>query len=196
VSIRLVLRRAACVATGLLMLAGGGCTRRPVPEAEIAAVYEAFLEIPGQGFADRVLLQDSTMPVTTGMFADAPPASQDEISPAFSPEVQEAIRDLVARNRTPVRLPAELVVASGQRRISPDSVQALFELIRTRNLHRHADRAEIVQFSAVGFSRDRTVAVVVQAAVCGSLCGASVAHVMRKHPGGWMAAEQLFAVIS
>ena len=39
-------------------------------------------------------------------------------------------------------------------------------------------------------------AVVVQTAVCGSLCGSSITRVVRKHPGGWMAAEELFFVIS
>lgn len=195
-SIRTAFRAVARLAAGLLLLAAGGCARGPVPEAEIAAVYEAFLWFPQQDFADKVLLQDSTMPVTVGTFSDPLPASQDEISPFLSSEVHEAIRDLVARSRTPVRLPAELEVAPGQQRIPPDSARKLFELIRARDLHRLPDRAQIVLFSGVGFNRDRTVAVVVQTSVCGSLCGASIGRVVRKHPGGWLAAEELFSVIS
>lgn len=189
-------RRAARLATGLLLFAVGGCSREPVPEAEIAAVYEAFLTFPAQDFANKVLLQDSTVPVDVEAFADWPPASRTEISPFYSPEVREAIRDLVARGRTPVRLPAQLEVTSGQQRISPDSVRKLFQLIRARDLHRLPDRAEIVQFSTVGFNRDRTVAVVAQTSICGSLCGASVARVVRRHPGGWLAAEGLYSTIS
>jgi hypothetical protein len=77
--------------------------------------------------------------------------------------------------------------------IALDSVRRLFELIRARDLARLPDRAEIVRFSGVGFNRDRSVAVVVvQTAVCGSLCGGSMGPVVRKHPGGWLAAEELF----
>lgn len=188
--------RSARLAAGLLLLAAGGCARGRAPEAEVAAVYEAFLQFPPQDFANKVLLQDSTMPLGVEAFADFPHASQGEISPFFSAEVREAIRDLVARSRTPVRLPAELEVARGQQRISPDSVGKLFELIRARDLHRLPDRAEIVRFSAVGFSRDGSVAVVVQASTCGSLCGASIARVVRRHPGGWLAAEELYTAIS
>jgi hypothetical protein len=159
-------------------------------------VYEAFLEFPAEGFANKVLLQDSTMPLGVEAFAVWPPAPQTEISPFYSTEVREAVRDLVARSRTPVRLPAQLEMTSGQQRISPDSVGKLFELIRARDLHRLPDRAEIVRFSAVGFNRDRTVAVVAQASVCGSLCGDAVARVVRKNPGGWRAAEELYSVIS
>jgi hypothetical protein len=195
VSIRTAFGAAARLAAVLLLLTAGGCARRPVPEAELAAAYEAFLWFPAQDFADKVLVQDSTMPVTVGMFAEPLSASRDEISPFLSPEVHEAIRDLVGRSRTPVRLPAELEVATGQQRISPDSVRKLFELIRVRDLHRLPDRAEIVQFSGVGFNRDRSVAVVVQTAVCGLLCGGSMGRAVRKHPGGWMAAEELFNVI-
>jgi hypothetical protein len=196
VSTRTALRRAARLAAGLLLLAGGGCARGSVPDGEITAVYEAFLDASAQDYSGVVLLEDSTIRITAAAFADAPPAPPDEISRLWSAEVREAIADLVARSRTPVRLPPEVEVASPQKRISPDSVRRLNERIREEDLHRLPDRAVIVGFSAVGFSRDRSVAVVVRAEACGVLCGGSVAQVMRRHPGGWMPAEVLFSVVS
>lgn len=143
-----------------------------------------------------VLLEDSTIRITAAAFADPPPAPPQEISRIWSPEVREAIANLVVRGRTPVRLPPEVEVASQQKRISPDSVRRLEERIHKEDLHRLPDRAVIVAFSAVGFSRDRSVAVVVRAEGFGVLCGGSVAQVMRRHPGGWMPAEVLFSVVS
>jgi hypothetical protein len=190
------LRRAERLAAGLLLLTGGGCGRGPVPEGEITAVYEAFLEASAQDYPGMVLLEDSTIRITAAAFADPPPAPPQEISRLWSPEVREAIADLVARSRTPVRLPPEVEVAIPQKRISPDSARRVSERIRAEYLHRLPDRAVIVGFSAVGFSRDRSVALLVQADACGVLCGGSVARVMRRHPGGWMPAEVLFSVVS
>jgi hypothetical protein len=39
------------------------------------------------------------------------------------------------------------------------------------------------------------VAVVYGNVVCGSLCGGATLRVVRKHPGGWIAAEDLVSVI-
>ncbi|HYR11615.1 MAG TPA: hypothetical protein VEQ60_27780 [Longimicrobium sp.] len=195
-STRTALRLAAGLAAGLLLLGGGGCGRGPVPQGEVAAVYEAFLEATAQDYPGMVLLEDSTIRLTAAAFADPPPAPPQEISRLWSPEVREAIADLVARSRTPVRLPPDVEVAIPQRRISPDSVRRVRERIRAEYLQRLPDRAVIVGLSAVGFSRDGGVAVVVRAEACGVLCGGSVAQAMRRHPDGWRPAEVLFSVVS
>ena len=174
-----------------------GCSREASPGAdEAAAVYEAFFFADRSDVPTRVLLQDTEQPVTAGMFSDMEPGARPDISRKYSAEVREAVEDLIARGQTPRRLPAEVEVMHTQSRISADSVAVLLEQIRAHQLHRLPDRSSIVYLSAVGFSRDRSVAVVYHGVVCGWLCGAGMARVVRKHPGGWIAAEELWSVIS
>jgi hypothetical protein len=177
----------------LALLLAWGCSPRDPTAAEIAAVYEAFLEAD-ESDVEHVLLQDSEVPVSVHTFPDWPPGKKIEVSRGYSPEVREAVHDLIARGRTPRLLPAEAF--DSEPRISADSVQVLVERIRVHRLHRLPDRASVVQFSAVGFNRDRSVAVVLQSTICGELCGGAIARVFRKHPGGWMAAEVLVSVLS
>jgi hypothetical protein len=139
------------------------------------------------------VLQDSAVPVPVKAFADELGRHRGEISRGYSPEVREAIQDLVSRGRTPVRLPP--LDDWYEVRISPDSVRALHEHIQSGRLRRLSDSASIVQLSAVGFNRAQAVAVVYHNVVCGWLCGGAEARVVRKHPGGWIAAEQLFFVV-
>jgi hypothetical protein len=58
-----------------------------------------------------------------------------------------------------------------------------------------ADGATVVLISAVGYSRDREVAVVRITKVCGFLCGGSDLRAMRRHPGGWIPAEVGWSVV-
>lgn len=179
------------------LLVACGCSRQASSsaEADTAAVYEAFIEYYEADFNAPVLLPDSAAPVTAAMFDDGSGMAPGEMAPGFSAEVREAVRHLVARGPSPGLLPAELEVADGQSRISPDSVTALLELVSADN-RRLPDSASIVEISAVGFSRDRTVAVVYHGVACGWLCGGGAARVFRKHPLGWLPAEELFRVHS
>jgi hypothetical protein len=187
----------ASLSLALLALAACGGAPRPSIEADTAAVYEAFLsDYPRVDLSGRTLLQDSTVSLTEAAFDDGSGhLPRREISRGYSPEVRQAIQDLVARGRTPVRLPAEMEVGDSQLRVSPDSAKRLLDYVHAHQMHRLPDSAAVVQLSTVGFNRDRTVAVVYYNVVCGWLCGGGAAEVLRKHPSGWVAAEQLFLVV-
>jgi hypothetical protein len=176
------------------LLACGCATERPA-QAESAAVYEAFLDRNELFWAERVLLQEEEYAVTLGMVSDDMDGSGPGIPRNYLPEVRQALEDLVARGRRPRRLPSEVTVSGADRRISRDSVQAIFRTARAGALRRLADSVAVVQLSAVGFSRDRSVAVVYGNSVCGYLCGGATVRVVRKHPGGWVAAEELVYVV-
>jgi hypothetical protein len=182
----------------LLVLAGCGGAPRPSIAAETAEVYDVLLaNYPRVDLSGRTLLEDSTVSLTVAAFDDRsiPQPQKPEISRGYSSEVRQAIEDLVARGRTPVRLPATLELGETQVRISPDSAKRLLEHVYARKLRRLPDSASVVQLSAVGFNRDHTLAVVYYNSVCGWLCGGGAAYVVRKHPNGWVAAEELFVVL-
>jgi hypothetical protein len=165
-------------------------------KADTAAVYEAFL---GRGYAnypERVLLQDLAVPVHVEFVADwRDGAPRDEVSREFSAEVREALEDLVARGRT--RQPLAPAVKAGHNdiRLPADSVQVILEMIQRQSLDRLPEKAAVVRLSAVGFSRDGTVAAVYEDLVCGSLCGGASVTLLRKHPAGWLPAEQVLSVL-
>jgi hypothetical protein len=178
------------------LLAACGCSRAASgsPEADAVAVYEAFLGLDPASLPERVLLQEVTEPVTSEMFEVRTDPARSERMRLLA-EVQQAVDDLVARGGTPGPVPAEVRISDRQTRISADSVAAIFRSTRDRAPHRLADSASVVQLSAVGFNRARTVAVVYQNVVCGYLCGDLTVRVLRKYPDGWLPAEELLNAV-
>lgn len=187
-------RYVAGAALSVGLIASGCAEKRPSPE-EVAAVYDAFVDDDRRVFTDRVLLQEAAVPVTIGMVSPSLDGAPAEISRELSPEVRQALQDLVARSGTPGRLPADLQLSPSQLRLSADSIESILDDVRARDLHRLPDRASAVLLSGVGFSEDRTVAAVYENHVCGSHCGGASVQVLRRHPGGWLAAEVVHAVI-
>lgn len=186
--------RAAALFSLLIVCACGGS--RTDVEADTAAVYEAFLEGSRPDHPRRVLLQDVTAPVSVELLMGWRNGSpRDEVSHDFSPEVREALEDLVRRSASPRPLAPGVRVGEVESRISADSARALFEVFRTRRLRQLADSASVVQLSAVGFSRDGAVAAVYENVVCGYLCGGAQVYVVRKHPGGWLLAEEVVFIL-
>lgn len=80
-------------------------------------------------------------------------------------------------------------------RVSADSVRAMRETILRGRVHRLPDKAVIVRLSAVGFSRDGSVAAIYEEQVCGSLCGGASVTILRRHPAGWLVAERVMSVV-
>lgn len=180
----------------LLLLAACGGSPKPAadPADDTAAVYEAFLFDDRGNVSGRVLLQDVTTQRLPGMLDVRADLSGKKAS-SLSDEVLQALDDLAVRSRTAQPLPAQVRVGRRQTRITADSVHAIFHALRHPDPHRLPGRATVVQLSDVGFSRDRTVAVVYANTVCGSLCGDGAVRVVRKHPRGWVAAEELVYVV-
>lgn len=179
----------------LALVLACACARRAPTEADIAAVYEVFLG--GSEHPERVLLQDVTVPVSVRMVSDWRPGFErkDEVSREFSAEVREALEDLVEQSRAPRRLAPGVQVTPSDVRISADSARTIFETIRRERLRRLPGRESVVQLSAIGFSRDGTVAAVYENSVCGELCGGATIRIVRRHPGGWLPAESVASVL-
>jgi hypothetical protein len=175
-----------------MMLLVAGCSAgEKAGGTEVAAVYEALLL--EHCCLDHAIVQEVTD--STGLTSAKRVFEEDESLRHFSPEIHEAVASLHARSRTVQRLPDSLSVTGRDRRLPADSVRAILARIRRDDLHRLPDRTTVVLISAAGFSRDGKLAVVRMTEVCGSLCGSSTLRALRKHPGGWVAAEEVWSVI-
>lgn len=177
--------------TTVLILAGCG-EARPSLEAETLAVYESLLH--DYCCADNVILQAETDTFALTVRDVRATRERQELADAFSPHVGQALRDLYARSEAPRRLP-DTFEAMDPPRLSADSVHAMLARIRRDHARRLPDSATVIQLSAVGFSRDRSVAVVRMVETCGSLCGGMKLYAVRKHPAGWVPAEALFRAV-
>lgn len=175
-----------------LLLAAGCSSGGAVADAEVAAVYEALLL--DHCCLEHAIVQEVTD--STGLSSPRAPSSEDEYLKEFSPEIHEAVDDLRARSRTVQRLPGSLRVTMRDRRLPADSVRAMLTRARHDHSERLPDSATVVLISGVGFSRDGRVAVVRMTTLCGPLCGSSTLRTLRKHPGGWVAAEEIQSVVS
>jgi hypothetical protein len=181
-------RRAPAIAALVIVTA---CAPRPVTEAEIAAVYSAF----GRGDLrlDSALVQAVTEPVAVAGFDD-PLAEKGAFTRSFTGEVREALEDL-DRQTAPVPLPNSLRVSPADRRIPSASMRALLDSMAAGRPERLPPGMAAVRLSAIGFSRDRSVAVLYRTAVFGKERGGAVLQVLRRHPSGWIVAERLFEVV-
>jgi hypothetical protein len=180
----------------LAALLACACGRQPPTEADVAAVYEAFLHDLAFRTSERVLLQEMTVPVHVQMVADWRDGRRSgEVSRELSPEVREALRDLIDRSVTPRPLGRDVRVTHSDVRLSPDSVEAIFAATRRTSARRLPEDATVVQLSTVGFSQDGTVAAVYENQVCGNLCGGASVRIVRRHPAGWLVAEQVVSVV-
>jgi hypothetical protein len=178
--------------TALLLLCAAGCSRGgPVAEAEAAAVYESLLY--AHCCVDSAIVQA----VTDSARLANPTAVQALLKGVqhFSPEIREAVADLHARSASVSPLPDSVHVSGHDQRVSADSARALLHRIYRDHLDRLPNRATIVQLSAVGYSRNGEVAVVRMVQTCGSLCGGITLRALRKHPTGWVAAEEVWSAV-
>lgn len=172
----------------LLLALLPACSTPPSAEEE-AAVYDAFLG--GVRREGPLVLQETAVPVSVRMLDPGPPGSQPEISRDLAPEVREALGDLVERSGPAAPLPPALRMPSSDTRISERNMRALREHTEKHRVPKIARGASAVRISRVGFDRTGTVAVVYHDVVCGWNCGGASVRVLRRHPGGWLAAEEI-----
>lgn len=176
---------------GMLVLAAGCSAGEKAHEAEVTAVYESLLD--DHCCLDHAIVQEVTDSAGLSTAKDA--AREDRDLKNFSPEIREAVASLHARSHTVRRLPDSLSVTGRDRRLPADSVRALLERVQREHLRRLPDSTTVVLISAVGFSRDGKLAVVRMTEICGSLCGGVTLRALRKHPGGWVAAEAIWRAV-
>ncbi|HEX8394748.1 MAG TPA: hypothetical protein VF665_20555 [Longimicrobium sp.] len=176
----------------LLPLCAGGCGRasRSESQAEAAAIYESLLR-------EHCCSDSAIVQAVTDSAALSNPANYRAFVKDlqyFSPEIREAVADLHTRSESVYPLPDSVRVTGHDRRVPADSAELMVQtLVRDdRRLYKHNP---IVQLSAVGYSRDGKVAVVRIVVTCGKLCGDVTFRALRRHPGGWVAAEEVWSAV-
>jgi hypothetical protein len=107
--------------------------------------------------------------------------------------VGPAIADYVKKNESPQLLQQMFSIEKPYQLIAADDLDSLFknsvgggweEFYRL-----YPNSGGYIEFSAVGFNKDRTVAVVYMGHGCGGLCGGGEFHVLEKKEGEWIPLE-------
>jgi len=156
-----------------------------------AAVYEALLQ--DHCCIDRAILQVLTD--TASLSPTSRRRGYEEDTRNLSSDTREAVRDLYARSASVRALPDSLSVSGQDQRIDPDSARRLVARISSESLRRLPDSSTVVMISAIGYNQERTVAVVRTVQVCGFLCGGINVQALRRHPAGWLPAEDVWTAV-
>ncbi|MBB4634237.1 hypothetical protein [Longimicrobium terrae] len=176
----------------LLMLCAGCSASETVLAADTEEVYQTVL---GECcFGHPAILQQVTD--TAGLSGPDTFTADDELMNRFSPAVLQAVEDLRRRSASVYPLPDSVRASHHDQRVSADSARALIRAVQRDKVDRLPDRASVVLVSTVGFSRDGQLAVVQIVEVCGEMCGGVTLRAVRKHPGGWFLAEEVFQAVS
>jgi len=109
-------------------------------------------------------------------------------------ELQErvgpAISDYVELNKKAWLLQARLSFEKPYQFLEADKFSALLSQGGWARYNReYPESGGLIELSAVGFNRDKTVAVVYMGHSCGMLCGGGTFHVLEKKDGKWKPLE-------
>jgi hypothetical protein len=102
--------------------------------------------------------------------------------------IGSAIMDYIQQNQHPWLLQQRLTIEKPYVLLSPDQIESIFR--RSPGgweafTQMYPDSGGIIEFSAVGFNSDKTIAVVYSGHSCGSLCGGGEFSVLQKKGGKW-----------
>ena len=112
------------------------------------------------------------------------PASESEA------KVGPAISNYLELNKTKWLLQPKLSFEIPYQFLDPGGFQALMSQGRWNAYYRqYPDSGGLLEFSAVGFNPDKTIAVVYMGHSCGDLCGGGTFHVLEKIDGKWKPLE-------
>jgi hypothetical protein len=144
-------------------------------------VYEVYRSVLGSPKRQKVMLADQTINYQP---CDFDRASQRNIL------VREAVADFRSQNAKPRPLNREILKMDPKIEfISGVELDQMFSAGPSEgwsSFHKaHPDAEGFVSLSAVGFSRDRTFAIVYMENTCGSLCGRDFLLKLTKISGKW-----------
>ena len=113
------------------------------------------------------------------------------IAGCFSPEAaskfKDALADFQAVNAKPWLLQRRLQIEKPYEHMNWEAHQLVFKQGGWENFKKqYPGSLGIISLFAVGFSQDKTRAVVYSGSLCGSLCGSWDFHLMEKIDGKWM----------
>jgi hypothetical protein len=155
-------------------------------------VYEIYRTVLGAPIRQKLMLADQTYSYQP---CDLDRASQRNIL------VREAVADFRSQNAKPrplnrdiLKIDSKIEFISGaglDQMFSAGPVEGWSSFYRA-----HPDTKRFVRLSAVGFSRDRTFAIVFMENACGSLCGSDFLLKLSKTSGKWQGDGTLCGAIS
>jgi hypothetical protein len=107
-----------------------------------------------------------------------------------APESEEiigsAIDDYVWKNEKPVILQKQFQLEKPYELISANQIKSIFQQGDWKDFYKlYPDSNGYIDFSAVGFNEEKTIAVVYIGKHCGYLCGSGKFHVQQKKDGKW-----------
>lgn len=116
------------------------------------------------------------------------------------PSIRDAIDDFVTKNRKSsvltdqLKLKASIVLInkSDVERMFHDSIEGGWDLFHAK----YPNATSINTLSRVGFSKDKTLALVYYTYSCGALCGQGQYVLLRKHEGQWKIEKESMTWIS
>jgi hypothetical protein len=105
--------------------------------------------------------------------------SQGRLAPAISDYVKRNEKPMLLQNSFSLDLPYHLLTA--------DELKTIFDAGSWKEFYKqYPDSGGVIELSAVGFNKDKTVAVVYMGHSCGGLCGGGGFHVLQKKDGKWV----------
>jgi len=156
-------------------------TSVPYETADAYEVYAAILPSEWSwkdAKAKRLVIRASTINYNMCLQPDANSAKL----------IASAIMDYIQQNQHPWLLQQRLTIEKPYVLLSLDQIESIFR--RSPGgweafTQMYPDSGGIIQFSAVGFNSDKTIAVVYSGHSCGSLCGGGEFSVLQKKGGKW-----------
>ena len=108
------------------------------------------------------------------------------IAPSEKDEFKDAIADFERVNRKPWRLQRQFTIEKPYELVNQQTLKVVFENGWWGAFYkRYPDAGGYFVFSAVGFNKDKTLAVVYSGSICGSECGQWSLHLLKKLDGTW-----------
>jgi hypothetical protein len=105
-------------------------------------------------------------------------------------KIGPAISDYLKLNKNPWTLQPKFSIELPYEFVTTGEFQTTLDATGWEGFYsKYPKSGGLIEFSAVGFNGDKTVAVVYIGHLCGTLCGGGTFHVLEKKDGKWMAAH-------
>ena len=105
-------------------------------------------------------------------------------------KIGPAISDYQRLNQKPWLLQPRLSIETPYEFMTPAEFRTSLDRAGWEGFYsQHPESGGLIELSAVGFNRDKTVAVVYMGHWCGLLCGGGSFHVLEKKNGKWVAMD-------
>jgi hypothetical protein len=159
----------------------------PYVDDDAYRVFSAVLSRPNSNVpANTLIIQQETVPHLQdppAPFADGPEAC---VFPDVSLKFKDAIADYNRVNQKPWLLQRKFQIDHPYELVTSGTLRALFSDGRWDGFYKRFPASDgIFSVSAVGFNREKTLAILYGGTACGDLCGSWSFHLLEKVDGKW-----------